>query len=74
MTLRNTHMAVRAMLAALWIGAVLAILSLLVVGQSTASGSGPELTPTPAPGVFYSYRVVSPPQIDGNLGEWPGDG
>ncbi len=74
MTLWNRGKTDRARSGALWIGVLLSACGLLLAGQSAATGSGPDLTPTPAPDVFYSYRVASPPQIDGNLGEWPGSG
>lgn len=50
-------------------GALLAIISLLVLGQTGAAGSAVELTPTPAAGAFQTDRLASPPQIDGNLGQ-----
>ena len=53
---------------------MVATISLLLLGQSRVAGSSPELTPTPAPGLFHAYRTANPPQIDGNLLEWPGSG
>ena len=73
-TLRNNRTTIRATSAALGLGVAFAVLGLLVVSQSAAIGSVPEATPTPVAGIFNAYRTVSPPQIDGNLSEWPGDG
>lgn len=58
----------------LLLGVLVATISLLLLGQSRVAGSSPELTPTPAPGLFHAYRTANPPQIDGNLREWPGSG
>ena len=54
-------------------GVLLVTISLLLFGRAGAAGSAVEMTPTPEPGVFRAYRTASPPQIDGNLREWPGD-
>ena len=72
MTVRTRWKEHRAGLAGLGLATAMATLGLLVISVAGVAGSSPAVTPTPEPGVFRSIRSISPPQIDGDLSEWPG--
>lgn len=68
----NTRISHRIVSAAAWAGLLLACLALMAAGYVQAAAVAPATTATPEPGVLRASRAVSPPQIDGNLGEWTG--
>ena len=51
--------------------ALIAAAMLAASAQPPVSANGVEATPTPEPGIFRAYRVLTTPVIDGNLGDWP---
>ena len=51
--------------------ALVAAALLATIAQPPVNANGVEATPTPEPGIFRAYRVLTTPVIDGNLADWP---